>query len=231
MHARPLRAVLPGGILAGTLLFTGYALQTWGLRITSPAKAGFITGLYVPFVPLLSVAIYRRLPQITEITGAALACTGFFLMAVPREILEVSRGDLLVAGCAVAYASHILVLSKIAPSANAGLLTTVQIVTASALASATFWWAEPVLLHWSARLLFALAVTSLLATALAFYVQTWAQRYSSPTRTALIFALEPVFAWLTSYVYTDETLSRRGAAGAVLILAGILSVELRPSRR
>ena len=75
----------------------------------------------------------------------------------------------------------------------------------------------------------ALLVTSLLATALAFAVQTWAQRYSSPTRTALIFSMEPVFAWATSYVVAGEVLSRRAAFGGVLILAGILMVELKPS--
>jgi drug/metabolite transporter (DMT)-like permease len=76
----------------------------------------------------------------------------------------------------------------------------------------------------------ALLVTSLLATALAFAVQTWAQRYSSPTRTALIFSMEPVFAYATSYVVAGEVLSKRAAFGGALILAGILMVELKPSR-
>ena len=226
-----LRAALPGGVLAGALLFAGYALQTSGLRYTTPSKAGFITGLYVPFVPLLSVAIYRRLPQPAEIAGAALAGTGFFLMTAQRQIFAANRGDVLVAGCAVAYALHILVLGKIAASADSGLLTFLQISTAALFAAATCWWTGPLQIRWSANVLLALAVTSLLATALAFWVQTWAQRYSSPTRTALIFALEPVFAWVTSYAFTGETLSRRGTSGAILILAGILAVELKPLRR
>jgi drug/metabolite transporter (DMT)-like permease len=94
----------------------------------------------------------------------------------------------------------------------------------------TFWLAEPVRLHWTANVWLALLVTSLLATALAFSVQTWAQRFSSPTRTALIFSMEPVFAWATSYVVAGELLSRRGTLGAVLILAGILMVELKSTR-
>jgi drug/metabolite transporter (DMT)-like permease len=89
---------------------------------------------------------------------------------------------------------------------------------------------EPVHLAWSTNVWVALAVTSLLATALAFSIQTWAQRWSSPTRTALIFSLEPVFAWLTSYLVAGEVLSQRGMAGAALILAGILIVELKPFR-
>jgi drug/metabolite transporter (DMT)-like permease len=76
----------------------------------------------------------------------------------------------------------------------------------------------------------ALAVTSLLATALAFTIQTWAQRWISPTRTVLIFAMEPVFAWVTSYLIAGEVLPRRGVVGAALILSGILMVELKPFR-
>jgi drug/metabolite transporter (DMT)-like permease len=78
-------------------------------------------------------------------------------------------------------------------------------------------------------LLIALAITGLLATALAFTVQTWAQRYTTPTRTAVIYSLEPVFAWVFSWMLTGELLSRRATAGAGLILAGILVVELKRS--
>ena len=117
-----------------------------------------------------------------------------------------------------------------AGSSNLGVLTVAQIAAGCALGFATFWWVEPVQIHWTSGLWVALAVTSLLATALAFTVQTWAQRYSSPTRTALIFAMEPVFAWMTSYVVAGEVLSRRAAIGGVLILAGILMVELKPFR-
>jgi drug/metabolite transporter (DMT)-like permease len=77
----------------------------------------------------------------------------------------------------------------------------------------------------------AVGVTSLVATALAFSVQTWAQRFTTPMRTALIFALEPVFAWATSFAVAGEVLTRKAVAGAVLILAGILLVELKPIGR
>jgi drug/metabolite transporter (DMT)-like permease len=83
-------------------------------------------------------------------------------------------------------------------------------------------------IRWTAGVWAAIVITGLLATALAFTFQAWAQRYTTSTRTALIFMLEPVFAWITSYLLTGETLSRRAAAGAALILGGILVVELKP---
>jgi drug/metabolite transporter (DMT)-like permease len=120
------------------------------------------------------------------------------------------------------------VLGRFAASGNSGLLTVTQIGTGMLLGAGTFWWAEPVHIAWSATVWIALAVTSVLATALAFFVQTWAQRWISPTRTALISSMEPVFAWATSYLLAGEVLSRRGMLGAGLILAGILLVELKP---
>jgi drug/metabolite transporter (DMT)-like permease len=108
------------------------------------------------------------------------------------------------------------------------VLTVAQITTGALVGAATFGWVEPARIVFSGSVWIALAVTSLLATALAFTIQTWAQRWTSPTRTALIFATEPVFAWVTSYLIAGEVLSRRAEVGAALIVAGILTVELKP---
>jgi drug/metabolite transporter (DMT)-like permease len=84
-------------------------------------------------------------------------------------------------------------------------------------------------IRWSLRVVVALLVTAVLATAVAFAVQSWAQRFLPATHTALILALEPVFAWLTSFLFYGERLGRRGAAGALLILAGIALTEFVPA--
>jgi drug/metabolite transporter (DMT)-like permease len=223
-------ASLRRGVLAGIFLFGGYVLQTSGLKFTSASKAGFITGLYVPLVPIIGGLAYQKLPQISELIGIVIAVAGTILLTVQKDILNIAGGDLLVAGCAAAFACHIVILGRFAPQSNLGVLTVAQIATGALLGAATFWWVEPPQLQWSVNVWVALAVTSLLATALAFLIQTWAQRWSSPTRTVLIFSLEPVFAWLTSYLVAGEVLSHRGMAGAALILAAILVVELKPFR-
>ena len=225
-----LRMSLRAGLLAGLCLFSGYVLQTFGLKYTSASKTGFLTGLYIPLVPLFSGLVYKKIPQLSELCGVATAFVGMALMTIQTDLIDINKGDLLVAGCAVVYAFHILLLGRFAGSANLGILIVTQIATGMGVGAGTFWWAEPVRLHWTANVWVALLVTSLLATALAFSVQTWAQRFSSPTRTALIFSMEPVFAWVTSYVVAGELLSPRGTLGAVLILAGILMVELKSTR-
>lgn len=218
-------------MLAGLFLFGGYVLQTAGLRYTTASKAAFLTGFMTPMVAVLSSIVYRRMPQWIELAGVAIAFCGMALMTLPSGRFRMGRGDLLVAGCAVAYACHILTTGRFAPRVNMGVFMVTQIATGAAVGAATFWWVEPAHVQWSPVVLVALVITSLFATALAFWVQTWAQRWASPTRTALIFALEPVFGWITAFAVAGEMLSRRAAAGAALILAGILTVELKPLRR
>jgi drug/metabolite transporter (DMT)-like permease len=221
---------LRSGVLAGLCLFSGYVFQTVGLRYTSASKAAFLTGFTTPMVAVLSSLVYRRAPQLVEVLGVAIAFLGMALMTIPAGRFQIGGGDVLVACCAVAYAFHILVTGRFTGQVNAGVFVVTQISTGAVLGAATFWWTEQARIQWSLPLIAALVVTSLFATALAFSVQTWAQRWASPTRTALIFAMEPVFAWITSFLLLGELLSRRAGLGAALILAGILIVELKPIR-
>lgn len=137
-----------------------------------------------------------------------------------------SRGDLLSFLCAVTFAFHIVIIGHYSQLHGFESLAVVQIATAAVLGSAVFWFAGPVRFHMTPGVAAAVLLTGLLATALAFTTQAWAQQYTSSTRAALIFALEPLVAWLTSYVVTGETMANRGKVGAVMILAGILVVEL-----
>jgi len=226
------RAVLMrGGLAAGLCLFAGYLLQTLGLRYTTPSKSAFLTGLSIVMVPLIAALINRRAPSGAELLGVTAATAGMALMTLQGGLGGMNVGDLLTLACAAGFALHILAVGHWAPRTNFQALTLVQLATAALLASGSFWWAEPAYLRWTSAVAAALVVTGLLATALAFSVQAWAQQRTTATHTALMFALEPVFASLTSWLTTGERLSARQAAGAALILAGILQVELKPLRR
>jgi drug/metabolite transporter (DMT)-like permease len=222
------RQALAGGLLAGLCLFAGYVFQTFGLRYTTPSKSAFITGLSIVMVPLLGSVVYKIVPGASEWLGVVVATIGMALLTLQGGSLRIGFGDLLTLACAVGFAAHILVVGHYSRKVGFERLSLTQIATAAVISLATFWWAETPRIQWSAGLVVALAVTGLLATALAFTVQAWAQRYTTATRTALIFALEPVFAWLTSFLVAGEILSTRATLGAVMILCGILLVELKP---
>lgn len=235
-RAAHVRRSLRGGVFAGVFLFAGYAFQTFGLETITPAQSGFLTGLYIPLVPLFGALIYRRAPRILEMVGVGMAAIGMALLTLHGSIAtdlfhNMARGDLLTVGCAACFACHILALERVTSSGDVELVNIAQIATTGLIAASTFWWVETPRVTWTPGVWFALGVTSLFITALAFAGQTWAQQRTTATRTALILALEPVFAWLTSFVITGESLSTRALAGAGLILGGILVVELKPADR
>lgn len=231
LAAEPDRAALArAGTAVGGLLFLGYLLQTLGLRLTTPAKSGLITGFSVVLVPVFGALLFGERPGWNVWGGVALATGGLYLLTAPAGGWDLAAGDLLTLGCAVAFGLHILLLGRYSRTVGAAALSTAQVVVAAVLSAASFGWAETPFLRWTAPLAAAIVVTALLATALAFSVQTWAQRFTPPSHVALILTLEPVFAWLTSYAVLGETLGARGGLGAGLILAGILVSEVKPFR-
>jgi drug/metabolite transporter (DMT)-like permease len=222
---------LRGGAVAGIFLWLGYVLQTFGLKYTSAGNSGFLTGLYIVLVPLISACIYRRWPQMLELTGIGVASAGVVLLTIPSldRNLHVNRGDLLTVGCAIAFAFHILVLGYYSQRERFEAVALGQIACAAVLSTLSLA-IEPPKAVWSNSVIFAVILTSLFATALAFALQTWAQQYTTPTRTALIFALEPVFALMTAVLAGGERLTLAAVLGGGLILAGIVAVELKPTR-
>jgi drug/metabolite transporter (DMT)-like permease len=227
------RRTIGPGVLAGTLLFTAYVFQTLGLELTTPSKSAFLTGLSIPMVPFVSSLVYKLKPRFVEVAGILTASLGMMLMtAAPLSDWRfgMGRGDVLSLLCAVTFALHIVIIGHYSQIHGFESLAVIQIATAAALGTLFFWFAEPVRFHFTPGVAVAVLITGLLATALAFTTQAWAQQYTSPARAALIFALEPPVAWLTSYVLTGEKLANRGKVGAIMILVGILLVEFTRGR-
>ncbi|HUA57257.1 MAG TPA: DMT family transporter [Verrucomicrobiae bacterium] len=246
LRGASLAAVLPGGapaarrpphwsagILIGALLFSGYVFQTQGLRFTSAPKSAFLTGLSSAMVPLLAALVYRIRPQVSEVVGVLVATAGLGLMTLPcwtckGAIGTIGRGDLLTLIGAIGYAAHIVALGHFSEHMSFEFLSVMQVGSAGILSLACCWWMETPHAEWRPVVVCGILVTGFLATALAFTVQAWAQQFTTSTRTALIYMLEPVFAWATSYLLVGESLTRRAAVGAALILGGVLLVEMKP---
>ncbi len=222
------RQHLRAGLLVGIFLFAGFLFQTLGLQFTSAPKSAFLTATSSVMVPLLAKLVYRSRPQRSELLGLLAATAGMGLMTLEGPLGTVNRGDLLTLCCAAAFAGHIVTLGHFSKKMSFEALSVIQVGTAALLAGSLFWWGESPRLLWRPQVVLAILATGLLATALAFTVQTWAQHYTTSTRTALIYLLEPLFAWLTSYLLVGEGLSVRAAVGAALILGGVLVVETKP---
>jgi drug/metabolite transporter (DMT)-like permease len=221
------RGSLWGGAVAGCFLFLGYVFQTTGLQFTTPSKSAFYTSMSIPMVPVLAAIFYRNAPRRIELAGIAVASFGMLLLTTEGSRVSWDKGSLLSLLCAVAFAGHIVAVSYFAERASFETIATMQVLTAAILACGTFSFLETPRLKWSTAVISAVVVTALLATALAFTIQAWAQQHTTATRTALIYTLEPVWAWITSRVLTGERLSITAAIGGALILAGVLLAELK----
>lgn len=231
------RRALGAGALVGFCLAMGYQFQTAGLRLTTPSKSAFITGMVVVLVPLFSAipglrARGTRAPSWNAWLGAIAAFIGIVLLTTPTGAgfnpRSIGVGDLLTFGCALGFSFHVLALAHLAPRFAFEQLALLQIGFCAVFMALSMPLLEHPWIHWSPRVVVALLITSILATATAFAVQSWAQQFLPATHTALILALEPVFAWITSFLLLGDRLSHRSAAGALLILCGIALTELLP---
>jgi drug/metabolite transporter (DMT)-like permease len=240
-HLRKLsRRSVVSGLIVGILLAAGYQFQTSGLARTTPAKSAFITGLVVVFVPLFTAIPALRpagshAPRWTAAIGAVLAFSGLLLLTTPpgtewRHLFaSIGLGDLLTLACAIAFAGHLISLAHTSPGLPLQQLSTLQIGFAALTMLLTLPLGEHPHASFTPRLILALGVTSIIATAAAFTIQSWAQKHLPPTHTAVILSLEPVFAWLTSLLFFNERLGTRAITGAALIAAGIAATELLPA--
>jgi drug/metabolite transporter (DMT)-like permease len=227
------RGALAYGILVGTFLWAGYEFQTTGLTLTTPSKSAFLTGVSVVLVPVFLALFWRRAVNRWTTLGVAAALAGLYLMTVPASHTgtanwaSINRGDVLTMGCAVAFAFQIIFMGRAMQRFPFQQVATLQALTAALLMALTVPVLERPQVSWTPNVIAAILVTGLLGTAAAFAVQAWAQQFTPPTHTALIFSLEPVFAWITSYLVLGERLGRRATLGACLILAGVLLSELK----
>jgi drug/metabolite transporter (DMT)-like permease len=230
--ARRLRSLggggLAAGVFAGALLGGGYALQTAGLERTSVSSTGFITGMYVVLTPLLALAIFRAQVGASAWIGVVLATVGLALLAGIHggSVL----GDLLVLAGSAAYSVQIVLMERYAPRYDPVAFTQAEMLAAFAGFAAVAVALGQVELPRGWTVWGALLVTGIFASALAFLVQTWAQRRASATQTALAFAMEPVFAGFFGFWLAGDRLGAVGWGGCALIMAGIVVAEPEAGR-
>jgi drug/metabolite transporter (DMT)-like permease len=214
------------GVVLGVFLFAGFALQTVGLTDTTPSRSAFITGLYVLLVPLVMLALFRRVPRASSLAGVVLSAMGlYYLTGTDVGSAGFSRGDGLTLGCAVAYAFHIAFTDRYAPREGVDALVAVQLWVVALLSALCLPFAGA-RVEWTPAFLGAVAFCGVFASAVALSVQTWAQARTSAVRAAIIYSLEPLFAAAFSVVLGYERLGVREWVGGALIVLGVLVAEL-----
>jgi drug/metabolite transporter (DMT)-like permease len=226
--ARILRSALPGGLIAGLILFGGASLQQAGLVFTTAGKAGFITGLYVVIVPLLGI-FWKQKAGTGTWAGALLAVAGLYLLSVTKGF-SFAPGDLMVLAGAFFWASHVQVIGHYTRSLDPIALAMVQFVVCSVLSIlCSFLW-ETVRFESLVDAAVPLGYSGFLSVGIAYTLQVIAQRRANPSHAAIIMSFEAVAAALGGWIVLSETMSDRSIAGCALMLTGMLTSRIARKR-
>ena len=217
---------LRSGLLVGLVLYAGFAFQTLGLQYTTPAKSAFITGSAVFMVPLLNWAAFGVAIRRPVGVGVLVAFVGLWLLTRPDDLARLNRGDTLTLLCALAFALHIILVGRYAARIPSRQLAVLQIFWATLAALPVALLLETPGFVYPSSLYLSLFYLGVFCSAVAFLVQTRAQRYTSSARTALIFSLEPVFAAMASMALLGEQLNVSEWFGGMLIVAGVMVGEV-----
>jgi len=212
------------GSFLGLWLFFGFAFQIYGLQFTTASRSGFITGLSVIIVPILSIFILKDKPTLSSWLGVLLALTGMYFLTGFTEA-GFNIGDLLTFFCAVSIALQIVFLSKYIIKEDPLVITWLQITTVMVLGTIISFF-ESASGTLTINNYAVIIYTGIFATALAIFVQSRAQQFTTSTHAGLIFSLEPVFGAIFSFLILNERLSTMGMIGAVLIFSGIILSEI-----
>lgn len=224
----PQQAPLVGGLCCGCVVFATASLQQLGLASTPVGKAGFLTALYIVFVPLLGIPLGRKVAPFVWLCVAA-ATAGLYLLCAP-EGLRPATGDLLILLCALTTAVHILLIGHFSARTSAVALTCIQFYTCGVLSLAAALALEPfdpsaLRAAWGP-----IAYTGLISCALCYTLQALGQQRVPPVWAGLVLSLESVFSALSGWLLLGESLSLRELGGCALILAAIAMAQ-RPGKR
>ncbi|MDP6571074.1 MAG: DMT family transporter [Candidatus Marinimicrobia bacterium] len=214
-----------GGLICGFFLFGGYAFQNFGLMQTTAGKSAFITGVSVLMVPVLLYLFNIQQVKIKVWIAVVTATIGLYFLLDPGGG-NINWGDILTFGCALGFAIHIIFqdyyVKKNIRVLPFFLVQTWVVAGLSWLNSLIF---EPIFALWSSRLIIAILVTGIGATFIALLIMIWAQRILNPSETAIIFAMEPVFAALFAFIFAGEILGFWGYFGGSLIVLAVMYGE------
>lgn len=224
------RAYVWPALVTGLVLAFSYGAQAYGQQFTTASKAGFLTGTNLVYVPIFSALLLKRVPGRMALAGVALAFVGLVLLSMEPGEFSLSPGDFWVALSGVGWALYFIVLARYSPELNVMLYAALHVAVAALLNGVGWLWFEPWVVPWaSSALWLGVLTTGVLIIGLGTGVQTWVTRLASPTRVALIAALEPVFAALAGW-WIGEAITPRMVVGGALIVAGMLVAEFSPNR-
>ncbi len=217
-----------GSICCGICLVGGESFQQFGLVTTDAGKAGFITSLYIVFVPIFGLFLGKKLNRFI-ILGVMLSLFGFYLLCI-KQSFTIEQGDVLILICAVVFCFHILTIDHFVAKCDGVLLSCGQFFAASAIALVLMLIFDYDVFSWADVRAAALALlwSGVMSNGVAYTLQVIGQRGMNPTIATLILSLESVMAVVFGTLLLHESLTLREGIGCILILTAVIIAQLNP---
>ena len=216
------------GVILGIFLFSAFATQTFGLIYTKSSIVAFITGLNVICVPFLTYLFFKDKIKLNVLIASFIAVIGLYLLTMSGTLVF-EKGEFLTLICAILFALQIIFTGKFSNQVNVFLLVLFQLITVSILALIFSLSLDSVTFNIPYNYAFfkAVIITAIFATVYAFLIQTYMQQFTTATKKAIIFTMEPVSAAIFAYFTANEVLTIVQFIGAVLIILATLIAELK----
>jgi drug/metabolite transporter (DMT)-like permease len=218
------KTVIPG-VLIGIALYIAASLQQIGLIYTTAGKAGFITGLYMVFVPVIGIFLKHKAGKSSWL-GVGVAVIGLYLLSV-NENFSIGYGDFLEVVGAIFWAIHILTIDNFSKKIDPLKLSCIQFATCSILSLITAFLFEQITMIGLSNALIPILYGGLLSVGVAYTLQVVAQKNAKPSHAAIILSMESVFGALGGALLLSESMSTRGYLGCIFIFGGILISQIK----
>lgn len=224
-----LKANILGIIPVGICLFLGSTLQQFAFNYTETGKIGFLTALYMIFVPILGLFLKKK-PTVTIWIGVILGVIGMYLLCVGSSTsFNIGTGELLAIGCALAYAVHILAIDKFGQNIDSIVLSCGQFFVTGFISCILMFIFEKPSLESILNAAIPILYSGVLSSGVGFTVQIVGQKYTDPTIAAMLMCLESVFAVLFAFIMPPhETLQSVEYIGCAVIFIAIIIAQINP---
>lgn len=221
--------LIKGGLACGLAMFCGLAFQQVGLQYTTAGKAGFITALYIVFVPILGLFLHKRIEKSVWL-GVILGLVGLYLLSVTED-LSIGRGDLLVLSGTIFWALHIIIIDHFADKVDAVKMSCIQFLVVGLISLTIAIVAEDISINAIIQSAFPVLYSGIIVVGIAFTLQIFGQRGTNPATAAIIMSMESVFAALSGIIILGETMNLREITGCILLFAAVIVAQLQPTMK
>lgn len=216
---------LTGGLCCGICLCLGSTLQQFGIEQTTVGKAGFITALYIVFVPIVSALFLRKKIALPVALSVILGLAGLFLLCMSEQF-SIGKGDFYVLLCSFAFTAHILVIDHFSAKADGVLLSCIQFLTCGIISLPFIFFMEKPQWNQIFSAKIPILYAGILSCGVAYTLQIVGQKNTNPTIASLILSLESVVSVLAGWILLKQTLSGREIAGCIVMFGAIIIAQL-----